>query len=105
MQAYRSLRYQLEDLAPSGVNIQVLDEAALQVSPNLLSLVHIAVLRRISPSLCQKTHVACATRMRVLMYMHVCMRVLHVCSSYVPTRISSGGQACVVQAVSESEGT
>lgn len=30
-QAYRSLRYQLEDLAPAGVNISVLEEASLQV--------------------------------------------------------------------------
>lgn len=37
-QAYRSLRYQLEDLAPKGINIQVLDEGALQVDGDIAEI-------------------------------------------------------------------
>jgi len=37
-QAYRSLRYQLEDLAPAGINVEVIDETSLQVDGDVGAL-------------------------------------------------------------------
>ena len=37
-QAYRSLRYQIEDLAPEGISVDVLDETALQVDGDVGAL-------------------------------------------------------------------